>query len=137
MDEQWQTIRTGSGHKPSTVISVSSFGRLRLFNGDVIESYYRQSIRLNGLSRVRVHRIIADAFIPKTDEDIALGRGQIDHITHHPSGMNINDVRNLRWCTQKENNNFPEAMANKRMYWSSVIAKNKARRLAGDTCRGG
>jgi len=51
--------------------------------------------------------------------------------------MNINDVRNLRWCTPKENNNFPEAMANKRIYWSSVIAKNKARHLAGESCLGG
>ena len=137
MDELWHTIQTRISHKPTSVAAISSCGRLRLFNGEVVDSYYRQSLRWNGRSRVRVHRIIADLFIPKTDEDIALGRDRIDHITHHPSGMNINDVRNLRWCTQKENNNFPEAMANKRVYWSSVIEKNKARRLAGDTSRGG
>lgn len=140
MDEIWHTIRSNpssTGSKPSTVVAVSSCGRLKTFGGEIIESYLRQSLRLNGRSRVRVHRIIADLFMPKTDEDIELGRDKIDHITHHPVNMNVNDIRNLRWCTQKENLNFPEARANKEAYWSSVRSKNKACRLAGDACRGG
>ena len=55
---------------------------------------------------------MADNFILKTEEDIKLGRTVIDHITHSPVGMNINDVRNLRWCTGAENAGFPEARAN-------------------------
>lgn len=49
-----------------------------------------------------VHRLVADAFIPKTD----LFRNNVDHI----NGIRTdNHVRNLRWCTQKENTNFPVA----------------------------
>lgn len=68
---------------------------------------------MNGKYRY-IHRFIAEHFIPPTDEDKALGRNQIDHITHKPIGMNINDVRNLRWCTHKENHNFDECRENQR-----------------------
>jgi hypothetical protein len=39
-------------------------------------------------------------------------QNQIDHITHNPTEYNVNDVRNLRWCTQAENLNFDEARKN-------------------------
>lgn len=41
--------------------------------------------------------------------------------------MNINDVRNLRWCTTKENNNFEEALINKRGLKRTEETKNKLR----------
>lgn len=88
-------------------------GRYRTRDGRILESHYRQVMRFDGrLSKV--HIFIADRFLPKSEEDIRLGRNCIDHITHHPLGMNVNDVRNLRWCTPKENNNFEEALNNKR-----------------------
>lgn len=78
------------------------------------ESKYDDSICLSKTNRVKVYRLIAETFIKKTEEDIKLGRNMIDHITHKPDGMNINDVRNLRWCTKQENDTFPEAHENKR-----------------------
>jgi len=95
-----------------TTVAVSNYGRLKLRSGEIVDSYYRQPLRYES-KQSRVHIVVAKLFIPKTEEDIRLNRNCIDHITHSPVGIGINDVRNLRWCTPKENNNFPEAKANK------------------------
>ena len=94
-------------NRPDTVIAISNRGRIRTMNGSVHFSKYTDKIRMEG-KQIIIYRILADNFIPKTVEDIELSRNEIDHITHEPEGMNINDVRNLRWCTHKENMNFPE-----------------------------
>lgn len=88
-----------------TTIAVSNCGRMRLKDGTLKWSGYKKQ-------HARVHRLIACVFIPKTEEDLLLNRTYVDHITHTPVGMNINDVRNMRWCTPKENMNFEEARAN-------------------------
>lgn len=51
---------------------------------------------MNGVKkRVTVHRILATAFIPNTEN-----KPFINHINHDPSDNNLS---NLEWCTQKEN----------------------------------
>ena len=107
MNEVWFEFRTNEQYQSNVVIAVSNYGRYKRANGEIDYTTYRQSITLNN-KQVRLYRIIAEHFIPKTQEDIELGRNEIDHKTHEPDGININDVRNLRWCTHNENMNFEE-----------------------------
>ena len=109
--EKWKNTNNTS-YRGDTIVEVSNYGRLKLKSGEIRDSYYRQVMRYEGKS-TKVHIVIAKLFMPKTDEDIRLGRNCIDHITHNPEGININDIRNLRWCTYKENNNFDEGKLNK------------------------
>lgn len=107
MDEIWVDLnRTIIQRK--TILAISNMGNMKLGSGIIKPIPLRQLITYNG-KLIRLYRIIAEYFIPKTEEDIALGRNYVDHITHNPINMNVNDVRNLRWCTQKENLNFKEA----------------------------
>lgn len=82
---------------------------MRRVNGVIEPAPLRQSI---GKPMKLVSRILAERFIPKTTEDIAIGRNIVDHITHHPKDMNVNDIRNLRWCTKGENSRFEESRNN-------------------------
>lgn len=52
----------------------------------------------NKTKTFKVHRLVAEAFIERVD-----GKNIIDHIDGNPSN---NNVSNLRWCTNLENNNF-------------------------------
>lgn len=119
-EELW--VETGNlSTDGRTSIAFSNCGRIRRKNGVVEYSKYRQLVRYKG-KLVKLHRIISEHFIPKTEEDLRLNRNIIDHITHHPNGMNVNDIRNMRWCTQKENCNFDEARMNR-----SKAARREAR----------
>lgn len=106
MKEIW--VETGNNKQYNSVVAISNTGLLKTKDGKVRESKIRDVIIYKG-EYCRIHRFIAQHFIPKTEKDIRLGRNVVDHITHNPVGMNINDVRNLRWCTNKENSNFDEA----------------------------
>lgn len=67
---------------------------------------------------IKVHRVIAEAFIPKVD-----GKDFIDHI----NGIRTdNRIENLRWCTTKENLNFTIAKHN-----MSLVQKGK--KLSSET----
>ena len=106
MNEIW--IETGNNKQYNSIVAISNTGLLKTKTGEIRESKYNDVLRIKG-KLYKVHQIIANNFIPKTEEDLLLGRNVVDHKTHNPIGMNINDVRNLRWCTIKENNNFDEA----------------------------
>lgn len=106
MNEIW--IETGNNKQYNSIVAISNTGLLKTKTGEIRESKCRQTVRINGKS-VKIYQFIAQHFIPKTKEDLDLGRNIIDHKTHSPDNMNINDVRNLRWCTHKENSNFEEA----------------------------
>lgn len=50
-----------------------------------------------------IHRLVANAFITKTQEDIALGRDCVNHKFNKDGRCNY--VWNLEWCTNEENTN--------------------------------
>lgn len=111
MQEIWVEIDNNK-IRGQAIVSISNMGRIKRKNGTIEESTLYQKVWING-NLTLIHRLIAEYFIPKTDEDKELNRDCIDHITHYPTDMNVNDVRNLRWCTHKENNKFYEARYNK------------------------
>ena len=94
---------------------ISSFGRFIKVDSHKNELYPkygspRQKISINGTGE-RIYRIVCEIWHPKTKEDIELGRDYVDHIDGDP---NNNKADNLRWCTCKENLNFPLAKENYR-----------------------
>lgn len=107
--EKWFIIREDS--RANMIEAISDRGNLRYGDGSVRPAKIYAHIKL-GDKRVPISHLIAEHFIGKSEDDIFLGRDIVDHITHHPDGMNVNDVRNIRWCTHKENSNFPEAKTN-------------------------
>lgn len=107
MREIWISTFSTNKKDPKTIIAISNKGRIIRKNGTIENTFYMQQFNYNG-KRITIHHFIADHFIPKTEDDIMKQRNCIDHITHHPVDMNINDIRNMRWCTHKENCNFNE-----------------------------
>ena len=69
----------------------------------------------NKQKRFLIHRLLAEHFIPNFQN-----KPCIDHINGDKSD---NRLENLRWCTYKENNNFPLARAKKICRSKKVSAK--------------
>lgn len=110
MQEIWINLeRSNKAMRPNTIIEISNTGLFKRLDGTIGVIPLRMQI---GKPPKRVYRILMDYFKSRTEEDIRLGRNIVDHISYEPVGMNINDIRNLRWCTQKENNNFDEHLYN-------------------------
>lgn len=110
IDEKWidfeppKSLRYGK----HSIISISNTGKFKKLNGE--SGILRRAhcvIRESG--KLICSHIIAEHFlitVRRPDQII------VDHITHFPTEYNVNDVRNLRWCTKVENSGFPEAREN-------------------------
>lgn len=108
--EIWFSVPT-TARDSRRVIALSNCGRAMRKNGEIFETNYLTRIKFKDKS-YHVYRLIIEYFKPKTEDDIIKNRNIVDHITHNPIGIGINDIRNLRWCTQRENCNFNEAIHN-------------------------
>ncbi len=107
--ETWIHIRDSKC--PRYITDVSNFGNVRYGGGKVCPSTMYQRVMVDR-KIMQISHLIAECFVPKTEEDIRLGRALVDHKTHNPVDFNVNDYRNVRWCTNKENSNFSEAKNN-------------------------
>lgn len=77
--------------------------------------YHRVRLHREKASHHAVHRLVAIAFIPNP-----MNLPQVDHID---GDKNNNCVSNLRWCTAKENTNYPITMARKKAKRQEVIKR--------------
>lgn len=83
---------------------VGTFGGHRTTHGRILKPIGAigkyQNVNLGFNNKVRVHKIVAVAFVPNPDN-----KKCIDHIDGDKQN---NAAWNLRWCTYKENNNNPK-----------------------------
>lgn len=104
----WYNLKSGKGLKRDAIIAISDHGTMMRKDGRIETIPYRQIVRNDG-KRIRAYRLIAELWLigVKRPE-----QNDIDHITHNPKEFNLNDIRNLRWCTQAENCRFDEHRKN-------------------------
>lgn len=107
IDEQWVEIPKVQVHNDS-IVSVSNTGKYKKADGSTGRLDLRHKFYYNGELEL-CYRIIAEHFLITVRRP---DQNQIDHITHHPTEYGVNDVRNLRYCTNAENHRFEEAREN-------------------------
>lgn len=116
LEEEWIQIpdpplKPRGSLKPYQVVAISNRGRWKKRDGSIeVMELHSSRVHING-RRVRAYIVLAQNFlitVKRPDQD------QIDHITHNPMDMFVNDIRNLRWCSKKENGNFEECKMNQR-----------------------
>ena len=112
MQEIWKDIPGYENYQISNLGNVKSLNYLRTGKEKLLKpglsssGYYFVPLCKNGEKKYfRVHRLVALAFIPNPDN-----KPCVDHI----NGDRLdNREKNLRWCTNKENQNYPLARKNK------------------------
>lgn len=131
MEEIWKTIDGYEGY-----YEISSLGRLRSCDRTIEQGrnilrlkgrlmkphicsttgYYMTMLSKSGISkRFPLHRLIAKAFVPNPEN-----KPLVDHINGNRTD---NRIRNLRWCTNKENLTFPIASENRILCKQNVSKK--------------
>lgn len=133
MEEIWKPIPGYEGlYEVSSLGEVVSLPKMRgAFKQDRktvaaenCNGYLRVRLHKDGKSKKYfVHRLVAMAFMPTGNDSL-----QIDHIDGNKQN---NRLDNLRWCTAKENSNFPLAFTArsraKKKTWSDPAFKDKMR----------
>jgi hypothetical protein len=108
IDELWVDIPKVR-NRNDAIAAISNTGKYRRLDGTIGILSLRQKTSYRGKLE-HCYRIIAEHFlitVKRPDQTC------IDHITHHPSGYNVNNILNLRWCNNTENANFEEAKFNR------------------------
>ncbi|MBD5113137.1 MAG: hypothetical protein HDT42_11505 [Ruminococcaceae bacterium] len=129
--EEWRDIKGYEG-----LYQVSSFGRVKSLVGASryetymilspynAKGYKRVNLYRNGkVSKIFVHRLVAEAFIPNPDN--------LPQVNHRSEKPDCNYPDNLEWCTQQYNNLYGTRLKKigekKRGQKNSEISKEKNR----------
>ena len=115
--EIWKEIKGYEGlYEVSSEGRVKSTGKKKgIMRPGTSKGYLKVGLTKDGIrSMFRVHRLVAEAFIPNPDN-----KPEVDHIN---GDRKDNRVENLRWMTHKENNNNPVTLERR----SVVSMGNKA-----------
>ena len=112
MQEIWKDIPGYENYQISNLGNVKSLNYLRTGKEKLLKpglsssGYYFVPLCKNGEKKYfNIHRLVSLVFIPNPDN-----KPCVDHI----NGDRLdNREKNLRWCTNKENQNFPLARKNK------------------------
>lgn len=107
--EIWIRTNTSKNNNPMRIIAVSNCGRIMRHNGTIEFCNYRKQRITTDDGQVVLSQFLLSFF-----KGIDNNRSIADHISHNPKDMCVNDIRNLRWATNKENANFEEAHDNQR-----------------------
>lgn len=82
--------------------------------------YFFVSLRKNGKTfQKSIHRLVAETFIANKDN--------LPCVDHIDGTRTNNNVSNLRWCTHKQNLNYPIAVKRRELAQSDPICKLKVR----------
>lgn len=128
MEEVWRDIPGWEGlYQVSSAGNVKTLARTKVGKGGGVwqvkeailtpqkdaYGYYRVCLTKNGKSTYkRVHRLVAEAFIPNPDN--------LPQINHKDEEKLNNCVENLEWCDAKYNSNYGtrlERVADKKSIW--------------------
>ena len=106
MEEKWADIDGYNGYQVSNMGNIRSLKSMKILKQQEKENGYNTvSLRREGvLKQLYVHRLVALAFREKEE-----WKNHVDHIN---CIRNDNRSDNLRWCTPKENCNFPQTRIN-------------------------
>lgn len=144
-EEIWKDVVGYEG-----LYQVSNFGRVKSMDRYINGKHLKSKIKIssfdtkgykfvwlskeNTQKMFRIHRLVAIAFIPLVE-----GKDNIDHI----NGIkDDNRVENLRWCTKKENMNFPIAKENCRKpklgnkYWLGKHHTDETKKKISENMKG-
>lgn len=106
VNEIWRDIKNYPNYQVSSMGNVKRLSNNKTRKEKILRhlkdrgGYLYINLWENGkVKHYRVHRLVAEAFIPNPNN-----LPQIDHINTNKSD---NRVENLKWVTQKENNNNP------------------------------
>jgi hypothetical protein len=115
-EEVWKDINGFEG-----LYEVSNYGRVRTIKTQLIRSpffhkkkYLKVTLRRKDHKKhYRIHRLVAQAFIPNPDNKAEVNHKDFNKINNH--------VNNLEWTTQEENTNHYLQSDRYKLYLQTVV----------------